>query len=153
LARHVLSAQAVIDAPPAVAYSLIADYKDGHPRILPPPPFLDLEVEQGGVGAGTVIRFRMRMLWITRTMRAAITEPEPGRVLVETDLAGDVVTTFTVEPAGNGRQSRVTITTEMESGGRLLGWLRRRLVTRFLRPVYAREIANVEAEAAGRAAT
>ena len=31
------------------------------------------------------------------------------------------------------------------------GWLLRRLIDRFLRPVYLREIANLEAVAAGRA--
>jgi hypothetical protein len=35
---------------------------------------------------------------------------------------------------------RLTIASEMNVGGPLLGW-RRRLVTRLLRPVYVREIA------------
>jgi len=149
--RHRIAAEAVIDAPPAAAYAVIADYRDGHPRILPRPPFVSLEVEEGGVGAGTVIRFTMRMLGRTRTMRAAITEPQPGRVLVETDLDGDVVSTFTVEPVEDGRKSRITIVTEMNTLGRPLGWLQRRLVTRLLRPVYLREIAQLEAVAAERA--
>jgi len=150
MSRHRVSATAVIDAPTNVAYSIIADYRDGHPHILPRPPFVDLEVEQGGVGAGTVIRFRMRTFGATRVMRAAITEPEPGRVLVETDLAGNVMSTFTVEPVGDG-QSRVTITTDLDVRGRLFGWLRRFLITRMLRPVYVREIAQLEAVAAERA--
>lgn len=148
--HHRLSAEAVIAVPPAAAYAVLADYQDGHARILPRPPLVDLEVEQGGVGAGTVIRFRMKVLGLTRTMRAAVAEPEPGRVLVETDLADDVVTTFTVEPVEDGRRARVTIATEIEIGGRVLGWLRRRLIDRSLRPVYAPEFANLEAVAAGR---
>jgi hypothetical protein len=149
--RHRLSAEAIIDAPPDVAYAIIADYRDGHPHILPRPPFVSLDVEEGGVGAGTVIRFRMRMLGKTRTMRAAVTEPEPGRVLVESDLEGDVVSTFTVDPVEGGRKARVTIATELTVLGWPLGWLQRRLVTRLLRPVYAREIAQLEAVAGGRA--
>jgi hypothetical protein len=152
MATHRVSAEAVIDAPPAAAYGVLADYRVGHPSILPRPPFVDLAVEQGGVGTGTVIRFRMRAFGVTRTMRAAVTEPVPGRVLVETDLAGRVVTTFTIDPADDGGRSRVTISTEIEVGGRLLGWLRRRLVDRFLRPVYAQEIANLEQVTAGRTA-
>src|SRR5262245_34053686 len=109
--RHRITAEGVVDAPPGAAYAVIADYRDGHPHILPRPPFVSLEVEEGGVGAGTVIRFRMRMLAKTRTMRAAITEPEPGRVLVESDLDGDVISTFTVDPVEDGRKARVTITT------------------------------------------
>src|SRR5579885_1306861 len=100
--RHTVAATAVIDAPAPAAYAVIADYRDGHPHILPRPPFVSLDVEEGGVGAGTVIRFRMRMLGTTREMRATVTEPEPGRVLVESDAAGDVVTTFTVDPVGGG---------------------------------------------------
>ena len=51
-----LSAAADIDAPPHVLYDIIADYRVNHARILPRPPFESLNVEQGGTGAGTVIR-------------------------------------------------------------------------------------------------
>jgi len=151
MSRYLVSVQAVIDVPPERAYAVLADYRAGHPRIIPKPPFVDLVVEQGGVGAGTVIRFRMRAFGRTQEMRAAVTEPEPGRVLVETDPEGQVVTTFAVDPADGGRRARVTISTDLEVGGRLLGWLRRRLVTRFLRPVYKREIALLQAAASGTA--
>lgn len=151
MARHVVSADAVINAPAAAAYRVIADYRDGHPRIIPRPPFLDLEVEEGGVGGGTVIRFRMKTFGTTRTMRAAVSEPEPGRVLVESDPTGSPVTTFTVDPVDGGRRARVTISTVIEVGGRLLGWLRRRIITKLLEPVYRREIALLEAVAAERA--
>ncbi len=148
---HLVEAEAEIDAPAALAYAVVADYRDGHPHILPRPPFVSLEVEDGGVGAGTVIRFRMRMLGVTREMRASISEPEPGRVLVESDAAGDVVTTFTVDPVDGGRKARVTIATDMRVRGWPVGWLERRLVTRLLRPVYVREIDLLGAVAAERA--
>lgn len=139
MARHTIAVTAVIDAPAAAANSVIADYQDGHPHILPRPPFVSLDVDEGGVGAGTVIRFRMKMLGTTREMRAAITEPEPGRVLVESDAAGEVVTTFTVDPVEGGK-SRVTIATDMKIPGEPLGWFQKKLITRLLRPVYLREI-------------
>lgn len=139
MARHTIAVTAVIDPPAATAYAVIADYRNGHPHILPRPPFVSLDVEEGGVGAGTIIRFRMKMLGTTREMRAAITEPEPGRVLVESDAAGDVVTTFTVEPTGGGK-TRVTISTDMKVSGGPVGWLQKKLITRLLRPVYVREI-------------
>jgi hypothetical protein len=40
--------------------------------------------EHGGIGAGTIIRFQMSIFGRKQTVRAAITEPEPGCVLVET---------------------------------------------------------------------
>src|SRR5687768_1410472 len=45
--RHRIEAEAVIDAPAAVAYAIIADYREGHPHILPRPPFVSLDVEEG----------------------------------------------------------------------------------------------------------
>ncbi len=59
-------------------------------------------------------------------------------MLVERDAAGDVVTTFTVEPVGGG-SSRVTISTDMKVPGGSIGWLQKKLITRLLRPVYVRE--------------
>ena len=149
--RHRVSAEAVVETPPGLAYAVIADYRDGHPRIIPRPPFVSLEVEQGGTGAGTVIRFQMRVFGRVRTFRAAITEPEPGRVLVETDLDTGTVTTFAVVPVEDGRKSRVTITTDIETRGGLLGRVERLLVTRLLQPVYRRELEQLGAVAAGRA--
>jgi hypothetical protein len=101
--KHIISASATIPARRERVYSLIANYNDAHPRILPR-QFTSLVVEQGGVGAGTIIRFQMRVLGKKQTFRAAITEPEPGRVLVETGLdANGAVTTFMVDPIRTSR--------------------------------------------------
>jgi Polyketide cyclase / dehydrase and lipid transport len=135
------SGTALINAPAAQVYALIADYGNGHPHILPPAYFQNLTVEKGGVGAGTVIRFEMRVFGQTQTFRAAISEPEPGRVLVESDLAGGPVTTFTVDSQGNGQQAQVTITTvsKTRSGG-IGGWIEGLMAPLFLRRVYAQEL-------------
>src|SRR5207342_2749426 len=93
---------AVIRAPARAVYRLIADYRESHPRFLPKRYFPLLEVERGGVGAGTVIRFQVRTLGTIREIRAAISEPAPGQVLVETDVATGARTTFSVTPEGPG---------------------------------------------------
>ena len=129
-----------INAPPDRVYALLADYYDGHPRILPRPPFVSLEVEKGGVGAGTVIRFEMRVGRRTRTFRAYITEPQPGRVLVETDLQRGGLTAFIVDTLDDGQRCRVTISTELPIGGGPIGMLQRYFVKRLLPPTYAREL-------------
>jgi hypothetical protein len=51
-----------------------------------------------GLGAGTVIRFQMTLLGRTDDCHSVITEPEPGRVMVETETIRNTVTTFTVDP-------------------------------------------------------
>jgi hypothetical protein len=138
--RYTVSLTAPIGAPAARAYGIIADYHHGHPRILPPKYFAGLTVERGGVGAGTVIRFAMRAMGTTRESRATVTEPERGRVLVETIEAQRIVTTFTVDPDGAPGRSRVTISTSLPSRGGLLGRLERAFSTRYLKAVYAEEL-------------
>ncbi len=148
-----ITATAVVDAPPAVVYGIIADYRGGHPHILPPQYFTAIEVEEGGVGAGTIIRVTMRVLGSTQTFRAAVTEPEPGRVLVERDLASGTATTFTVEPVGGGARTRVTIATALGSRGGIAGWLEKVLTPSLLRPIYAKELEMLREVAAARART
>ena len=147
--RHTISASAVIPARRDRVYSLIANYCDGHPRILPK-QFSSLIVEQGGIGAGTIIRFQMSVFGKKQTFRAAITEPEPGRVLVETDLdANGAVTTFTVNPGASPADSHVTISTDLRVRSGFLGRIERRLSTLLLRPIYAKELENMARVATG----
>jgi len=137
---------AELAAPPEVVYGIIADYHEGHPSILPSRWFTDLHVEEGGRGAGTVIRLGLKMGGKAREMRAEITEPEPGRVLVERELGGrGVVTTFTVDPAGAGR-TRVTIRTTYQVPG-IAGFIERLLAPALLKRVYREELALLEEKA------
>ena len=143
---HTVSASADLDAQADRVYRAVADYREGHPRIIPRPPFVSLEVEEGGYGAGTVIRCTMKIASMQSTFRAAVTEPEPGRRLVETDLAGGPVTTFTCEPLADGR-TRATISTLLQRNGKKVGLIERWLIVRFLRKVYQEELRLLEAEA------
>ncbi len=58
MAKHSFSVSALIDAPAAKVYGIIADYREGHPSILPKPFFGSIQIERGGTGAGTVISFQ-----------------------------------------------------------------------------------------------
>lgn len=142
MASHRISASQLIHAPAKRVYAIIADYEQGHPRILPKPPFVSLAVEQGGIGEGTVIYVQMRVLGQTRPFRAVITEPDPGRVLVETNDNG-YVTTFTVEPRADGQQAYVTISTDTTVRAGFLGSIQKRALTRLLQPVYVQELAQL----------
>jgi len=147
--RHTISASAIIPARRERVYSLIANYNDGHPRILPK-QFTSLIVEQGGIGAGTIIRFEMSFFGRKLSFRAAITEPEPGRVLVESYLDNNgAVTTFTIDPGSAPADSRVTISTELPVRAGLLGRIERALTTLLLRPIYVKELENLARVATG----
>ena len=149
MTTHRFSASALIESPAEELYAIIADYHHGHPQILPKPPFVALIVEQGGVGAGTIIRVEMRVLGQRQMFRALVTEPEPERVLVETNDTG-YVTTFTVDTTPGGQQAYVTIATEMVGRNGLLGSLECWFVRRLLRPVYVKELEQLAAVAAKR---
>lgn len=137
---HHVSASARIAAPPERLYDIIADYHHGHPAILPRPPFVSLVVERGGTGSGTVIRVETRALGRPGGFRSVVSEPEPGRVLVESNDNG-FVTTFTVDPLPDGGHARVTISTAMTTPTGIAGTLQRWVMPPILRRVFTRELA------------
>src|SRR5882724_4680886 len=139
-----VSSRALISAPPQAVYSLIADYRGGHPRMLPRRYFPRLEVERGGSGAGTIIRFEVRLFGTTRRVRAEVSEPKPGAELAETDLTTGARTTFIVASRAGGRESEVTIKTEWESSG-LRGWLEQLMTPPMLRRIYAEQLTQLGA--------
>jgi hypothetical protein len=137
-------AERLIDIPAEVAYHCLADYREHHrPEGFLPPAFSAFELHQGGVGAGTKASWTVDLGGgRKRRMTATITEPEPGRRLVET---GDgVVTTFTVTPADGGCIVRFdTVFDEPGSSGLLL----RLFIRRMLGPLYADELERLDAYA------
>ena len=148
MAQYEFSTSAQIHAPAERLYAIIADYQNGHPRILPKPHFVSLQVEQGGVGRGTLISFQMKLMGRLQDYRARIDEPEPGRVLTETNEGSGVITRFIVDPRDDGRSAFVTISTTLpvRSGlaGKLEGWL----ASRLLRPIYTKELQQLAEVAA-----
>jgi hypothetical protein len=144
-----VSESSIVAAPAPVVYGILADYREGHPAILPRRYFDGLEVETGGLGAGTRIRFRIRAFGAVRSVRADVTEPVPGRELVETDVATGAATRFLVEPVSDGRASRVTFETSWRRPG-IGGWAERWLAPRYLRKVYRAELALLDQEAQAR---
>jgi Polyketide cyclase / dehydrase and lipid transport len=141
----VIRESAQMNATPERVYAVISDYRLGHPRILPK-QFHSLSVEQGGVGAGTIIRFQVNAFGQRKELRAVISEPEPGRILLEKDLDTGTETTFTVVPAGSG--SEVTISTKMKMRSGFLGKIQHFVTIRFLRSVYRKELKNLSLVAA-----
>lgn len=142
MAQIEVAASRSMRAVPATVYDIIADYRNGHPRILPPRYFGPLSVEAGGTGAGTRIRFTMKVLGREQEMVADIEEPEPGRVLLERYPATGGVTSFTVEPSPDG--CTVTIRTGWSSPG-VQGMIERIFAPSFLRKVYRDELDMLQA--------
>lgn len=87
----------------------------------------------------------MRAFGKTQTAQAMITEPEPGRVLVETIAEPAIITTFTVSPNGDGEQAETTIATKMNAPQGWLAPLERFMTKRFLQRVYRQELQLLDA--------
>ena len=139
MARITATAQGRVGAPAETVYDILADYQRHHPRILPP-NFSDFTVEQGGVGAGTVMHFRVRAGGMSRVLRGVASEPQPGRLLSETYDDGSV-TSFAVEPDGGA--TLVRIDTTYERGG-LRGAFERVVVPMLLRRMYRDELGRLD---------
>jgi hypothetical protein len=148
-------ASAILNTSAEDAYATIADYHQGHPAILPAKNLYDLRVEQGGYGAGTIIRFKARTLGVEQAFHHIVSEPEPGRRIVEEDIDSiqHLATTFTVTPVEQGKKSHVEISTVMNASPGFNGLIER-LVLHFVNPaIYRKELKLLESVAQRRAVT
>jgi len=152
MAELVASRSLVIRAPPRILHAILADYRVAHPAILPKRAFLSLEVEKGGTGSGTTFRLVMKAFGAVRTMRADVTEPNPGRTIVETDVDTGLRTTFELAPLEGDAGTRVTFTTRWSARG-LRGLFERWFAPAFLERLYAEELANLARAAEERVRT
>ena len=144
MATNLVSAERTVDAPAGAVYGYIADMRGHHPHFLPP-AFSDFQVESGGVGEGTITRFTLTAGGRTRQYRMKVAEPEPGRVLTESDTGSSAVTTFTVTPQGG--QCVVQIATTWEGAGGIGGFFERLFAPRVMRSIYADELERLDAYA------
>jgi len=140
----VVSAEGTVEAPADTVYRYIADMREHHPRFLPP-AFSDFRVESGGVGAGTITRYKLTAGGRTREYRTKIAEPAPGRVLTESDTGSSAVTTFTVSPQGTA--SLVQISTAWDGAGGIGGLFERMFAPRVLRAIFTDELSRLDAYA------
>lgn len=140
-----VTASALIDAPATQIYAIFADYHEGHRAVLPTRYFTNMTVTQGGYGAGTEIDVQMQVFGAKAFYHMKVSEPEPGRVLQEEDLAAGVCTTFTVEPVHGDNHSRVTIATTMSKAPGLKGQLEAWMNPPIMRRIYREELAQLEA--------
>jgi Polyketide cyclase / dehydrase and lipid transport len=118
--------------------------REHHPRFLPP-AFSDFRVESGGVGAGTVTRFKVTAPGHAREYQMKVAEPEPGRVLTESDTGSSLVTTFTVSPQGGA--SLVQVSTTWVGAGGIGGVFERMFAPRVMGAIYQDALERLDAYA------
>src|SRR6202167_3537443 len=139
-----VSAESRVEAPAETVYGYLADMREHHPRFLPP-AFSGFQVESGGVGAGTITRFTVNAGGHRREYRMRVTEPEPGRVLVESDTNSSLVSTNTVTPDGSAARVRISTTWDGATGA---GWFFERLFApKVMQGIYADALERLNAYA------
>ena len=134
----------VIEARAEALYAIVADYRVGHSAILPRPYFQELTIEAGGVGAGTIVRSSIKVMGKVYPLHHSVSEPEPGRILQESDLdkPGEF-TRFIFEPLNGGIHTRVTIATEFLASPGLTGFMERLTKPGMARKLYQQELRNL----------
>ena len=141
MAEVYVTAEGLVRAPSDLVYQLIADHREHHPRFLPS-NFSEFEIEQGGVGAGTITTFTFSSVGRSRRFRMRVSEPEPGRVMTESDTISSLVTTWTLTPERDA--TRVQIESRWEGATGMAGFFERLFAPRGLRRVYNDELRRLE---------
>lgn len=139
-----VTAERLIGAPADEVYAYLADMRQHHPNFLPD-AFADFEVESGGVGEGTVASFTVNAGGRSRAYRMKVSEPQPGRVMTETDMGSSLVTTFTVTPEQGS--ARVRIATEWDGAGGVGGIFERLFAPKVMQRIYVEELERLDAYA------
>ncbi|HEY1538525.1 MAG TPA: SRPBCC family protein [Solirubrobacteraceae bacterium] len=137
-----------VGAPADLTYRLIAD--DSHHVKFLPDAITDFEVVEGGVGAGTLHRFKVNAGNRVREYLMRVDEPQPGKVITETDENSSLVTTFTVSPAGD--TCSVRIQTQWNGASGIGGFFERTFAPKVMRKIYADELARLDTYAREQAA-
>ena len=93
--------------------------------------------------------FKARVLGVEQSFHQRVSEPEPGRILVEQDIDSiqNVTTIFKVIPVEQGQKSHVEITTKMNPSPGLKGFVERVVVSIFNPPIYRKELKLLESVA------
>jgi len=141
----------IINARPEDVYAVFRDYRVSHPAILPKPYFEYLTVHEGGLGAGTKFTAGMNVFGTKSTFSATVSEPEPGRIILEKDDEERLKTFFIMDPVENGQKTHVTLRTAAQTSAGFKGIMERLTLPPILRMIYKKELANVAAYLANKA--
>ncbi|GAA0517213.1 polyketide cyclase [Saccharopolyspora subtropica] len=115
MSKLTVVAERTVSAPVDAVREFVADYAESRPKILTE-RFREYQVLEGGVGAGTVARWKLQATSKrVRDVAAEVTQPDPG-TLVETDRNSSMVTTWTVREDAGGSVVRVETTWQGASG-------------------------------------
>ena len=85
----------------------------------------------------------MKVLGVESVYRMVVSEPEPGRVLVEVDENAGVTTTFAIDPISSSSRCRLTISADMSTSPGIKGIFERLLSPSIIRRIYKQELRQI----------
>lgn len=133
--------EAILPAAPDEVVAALGDYATVRPAILPE-QYTDYAVQQGGVGGGTVVAWRLHAT--EKRVRDVVADVTVTPTSVtETDRNSSMVTVFSVAPADHG--SVVTATTTWQGAGGVGGFFERTFAPKGLGRIHAALLANLAA--------
>jgi hypothetical protein len=135
-----------VDVSAETVYGYLADLREHHPRFLPP-AFSEFEVESGGVGHGTITRFKVAAGGRTREYRMRVAEPEPHRVRHEFKPGDDVYR------HSSGRRLARGDLHHLKAAAGIGGFFERLFAPRVMRGIYTDELERLNSYARQRAAS
>lgn len=134
-------AAAHIHAPVKQVVDALADYATVREQIQPA-QYTDYELRTGGIGAGTVVNWKLHATEKrVRDCAITVTSPEEG-VLVESDANSSMVTTYTVVGSEDGHAS-VVIETVWNGAGGIGGFFERTFAPKALVKIYDELLSNL----------
>jgi hypothetical protein len=143
MAEVTASAAKVLDAPADRVFAAVRDYSGARQRILPG-QFSEYEVQDGGTGAGTRVHWKLQATK-SRVRDCLFEVSEPGsHSLVEKDVNSSMVTTWTVSPAGD--RTEVKISTSWAGAGGVGGFFEKTFAPLGLRRIYDELLTNLDKE-------
>ncbi|MGQ0839326.1 SRPBCC family protein [Actinokineospora sp.] len=136
-------AERTVNAPVDRVRAAVADYAGTRSKILTG-HYSDYAVQSGGTGAGTVAHWKLRATKKrVRDCVVEVSEPQAG-TLVEADRNSTLITTWTVD--GAGETSTVRLATTWEGAGGIGGFFERTFAPAGLRRIHDELLANLAAE-------
>ncbi len=120
----------------------LRDYAE-RPRILTE-HYRDYSVEEGGRGAGTIFSYRLVTGRRERAYRMRVDEPAAGRTLRESDADSSLVTIWTLTPGGEGRETRVVLSSTWRGASGVGGFFERTFAPAALRRIYAQMLERLD---------
>ncbi len=136
------SSTVLINAAPDAVLAAVADYQTVRPKILSS-QYSGYEVLQGGVGAGTVVKWKLQATK-SRVREVQNSVDVAGKTVIEKDANSSMVTNWTVAPAGTG--STVTTKTTWTGAGGVKGFFEKTFAPLGLKKIQAEVLENLKKE-------